>query len=46
MQCFLRQGSAILFYSQLPDGNIDELALHGGMPVAQGARLHNMRKLF
>jgi len=33
-----KQGDAILFYSQLPDGNLDELSLHGGMPVAKGTK--------
>lgn len=33
-----KQGDAVLFYSQLPDGNLDELSLHGGMPVASGTK--------
>eukprot|EP00930_Biecheleria_cincta_P025292 TRINITY_DN18021_c0_g1_i2.p1 TRINITY_DN18021_c0_g1~~TRINITY_DN18021_c0_g1_i2.p1 ORF type:complete len:547 (-),score=69.59 TRINITY_DN18021_c0_g1_i2:61-1662(-) len=33
-----KRGSAILFYSQYPDGNLDEMALHAGMPVQQGVK--------
>uniref|UniRef100_A0A7S4UA26 Fe2OG dioxygenase domain-containing protein n=1 Tax=Alexandrium monilatum TaxID=311494 RepID=A0A7S4UA26_9DINO len=33
-----KQGDAILFYSMLPDGNMDELALHAGMPVVSGMK--------
>lgn len=32
------KGSAILFYSQLPDGNLDELAAHAGLPVSAGVK--------
>ena len=32
-----RKGSAILFYSQLPNGVLDDQSLHGGCPVLQGA---------
>eukprot|EP00933_Yihiella_yeosuensis_P062992 TRINITY_DN66020_c0_g1_i1.p1 TRINITY_DN66020_c0_g1~~TRINITY_DN66020_c0_g1_i1.p1 ORF type:complete len:271 (-),score=29.97 TRINITY_DN66020_c0_g1_i1:739-1452(-) len=47
LQVTLSQGSALLFYSQLPDGNIDKLSLHAGLPVIQGTKwvcnlwLHN-----
>lgn len=33
-----KRGSALLFYSQRPDGNLDELALHGGQPVSSGVK--------
>jgi len=33
-----RRGSAILFYNQLPDGNMDELSLHAGAKVEQGVK--------
>lgn len=33
-----KRGSAILFYSQLPDGNLDEMSLHAGMPVKRGVK--------
>jgi len=33
-----KQGDAILFYSQLPDGNLDELSLHAGLPVHSGVK--------
>ncbi|SPR01584.1 unnamed protein product (mitochondrion) [Plasmodiophora brassicae] len=31
-------GSAIIFYSMLPDGNLDELSLHSGCPVVSGEK--------
>jgi prolyl 4-hydroxylase len=34
----LPKGSAILFYSMLPDGNLDELSLHAGLPVQKGEK--------
>ena len=33
-----KKGSAILFYSQLPDGTLDPLSLHGACPVLQGTK--------
>lgn len=33
-----RRGSGILFYSQRPDGNLDELSLHGATPVVRGTK--------
>lgn len=33
-----KRGSAVLFYSRLDDGNLDELALHAGMPVIAGTK--------
>mmetsp|Transcript_3258 Transcript_3258/g.4598 ORF Transcript_3258/g.4598 Transcript_3258/m.4598 type:complete len:496 (-) Transcript_3258:212-1699(-) len=32
------KGEAILFYSQFPDGTIDDMALHGGCPVREGTK--------
>jgi len=32
------RGSAVLFYSMLPDGNGDDLSLHGGDPVSSGEK--------
>ena len=34
----MRPGSAVLFYSALPDGNIDERSLHAGAPVEDGEK--------
>ena len=31
-------GDAVLFYSRLPDGNADDLALHAGMPIHEGEK--------
>jgi len=31
-------GSAVLFYSMLPDGNGDDLSLHSGMEVTKGMK--------
>lgn len=33
-----KQGSAIVFYSMLPDGNLDERSLHAGTPVQRGEK--------
>jgi len=33
-----RAGSAVLFYSQGPDGSLDPLSLHGGCPVVAGTK--------
>merc|ERR1712107_181558 len=33
-----RPGSAVLFYSKLADGNLDELSAHAGMPVKSGVK--------
>jgi len=31
-------GTAVMFYSMLPDGNLDELSLHAGQPVQRGEK--------
>jgi hypothetical protein len=31
-----RQGDALLFYSQTPNGTLDTLSLHSGCPVIRG----------
>lgn len=31
-------GTALLFYSQLPDGNFDDLSTHGALPVLKGEK--------
>jgi prolyl 4-hydroxylase len=31
-------GKAVLFYSQLPDGNLDDLSHHAAMPVLEGEK--------
>ena len=33
-----KQGSAVLFYSMLPNTELDERALHGGCPPAPGSK--------
>jgi len=33
-----KRGDALLFYSQLPDGTLDERSLHGGCPVLSGEK--------
>jgi prolyl 4-hydroxylase len=33
-----KKGSAVLFYSMLPDGNLDNDSLHGGCPVIEGEK--------
>jgi len=33
-----RKAEALLFYSQLPDGAVDRLSLHGGCPVIEGQK--------
>lgn len=33
-----RKGDALLFYSQQPDGSLDEASLHGGCPVLEGVK--------
>lgn len=32
------QGKAVLFYSQLPDGNMDDLSHHAALPVIEGEK--------
>ena len=32
------EGEAILFYSQLPDGKVDPMSIHGGCPVLSGTK--------
>ena len=33
-----KTGKAVLFYSQLPDGNMDERSLHAALPVIEGTK--------
>jgi prolyl 4-hydroxylase len=33
-----KKGKAILFYSQLPDGNMDDLSHHAALPVREGEK--------
>ena len=33
-----RKGDALLFYSQQPDGSLDEMSFHGGCPVLDGIK--------
>jgi len=33
-----RDGSALLWYNMLPDGNADEMSLHEGQPVGEGEK--------
>ena len=33
-----KKGTAILFYSMLSDGNLDEKSLHSGCPVKEGEK--------
>jgi hypothetical protein len=33
-----KSGKAVLFYSQLPDGNMDDLSLHAALPVTKGEK--------
>lgn len=32
-------GKAVLFYSQLPDGNMDDLSQHAAKPVIRGEKM-------
>ena len=34
-----KNGEAVLFYSQLPDGAVDRMSLHGGCPVLDGIKV-------
>ena len=34
-----KQGNAVLFYSQLPNGTLDKFSLHGGCPPIKGVKL-------
>ena len=38
LQVVPARGDAVLFYSMLPDGNADDLALHAGMPIHEGEK--------
>lgn len=38
LQVVPARGDAVLFYSMLPDGNADDLALHAGMPIIGGEK--------
>ena len=31
-------GSALLMYNSMPDGNLDDLSVHGGLPVTEGKK--------
>ena len=33
-----KTGKAVLFYSQLPDGNLDDLSQHAAKPVIEGEK--------
>jgi prolyl 4-hydroxylase len=33
------KGKALLFYSMLPDGNMDDLSHHSSLPVKKGEKL-------
>ncbi len=33
-----KKGKAVLFYSQLPDGNLDDLSHHAALPVTKGEK--------
>lgn len=41
-----RRGDAILFYSQRPDGRLDETSLHGACPVLKVSQLDLARLVF
>jgi hypothetical protein len=45
-----KAGKAVLFYSQLPDGNLDDFSQHAALPVTDGekvsAYLHHAALLF
>ena len=34
-----KKGDALLFYSQQPDGSLDEMSFHGGCPVLKGTKV-------
>jgi prolyl 4-hydroxylase len=34
-------GKAILFYSQLPDGNLDDFSQHAAQPVIDGEKVRS-----
>ena len=38
LNCLIGRGDAILFYSQRPDGELDENSLHGACPVLKGMK--------
>lgn len=33
------KGKAVLFYSQLPDGNLDDFSHHAALPVTDGEKV-------
>jgi prolyl 4-hydroxylase len=33
---------AVLFYSQLPDGNMDDYSQHAALPVKEGEKVRNL----
>jgi len=33
-----KKGKAVLFYSQLPDGNMDDLSQHAALPIVEGEK--------
>eukprot|EP00479_Gromia_sphaerica_P011339 TRINITY_DN5559_c0_g1_i1.p2 TRINITY_DN5559_c0_g1~~TRINITY_DN5559_c0_g1_i1.p2 ORF type:complete len:79 (-),score=11.50 TRINITY_DN5559_c0_g1_i1:89-325(-) len=38
-----KKGSAALFYSMLPDGNLDVNSKHGGLPVTKGEKYNTTK---
>jgi prolyl 4-hydroxylase len=36
-----KKGTAVLFYSVLPDGNVDDLSQHSGQPVTKGEKVRS-----
>jgi hypothetical protein len=32
-------GKAVLFYSQLPDGNLDDFSEHAALPIVEGEKV-------
>jgi 2OG-Fe(II) oxygenase superfamily len=34
-----KSGKAVLFYSQLPDGNLDDFSQHAALPVTDGEKV-------
>ena len=39
-------GKAVLFYSQLPDGNLDDFSQHAALPVTEGEKVSSLRRSF
>jgi len=38
LKCYPKKGKAMLFYSVLPDGNMDDLSQHAALPVKKGEK--------